>query len=169
MSIDQIAQGARVTKGALYHHFDDKQSLFRAVVEAIEGDIAGRMNAAAAKEKGAWEQLVAACRAHLDCCLEPDVQRIVVSDAPVVLGWKTWCLIDKEFGLGVLQTRLGAALDAGLIEPQPLEPAALLILGALNVGARVIADARDVKASRAQVGATVDRLLSGLRKTRRIR
>src|SRR5512134_3723721 len=137
VSIDQIVQGARVTKGALYHHFDDKQALFRAVVEAIEGEIAGRMATAAGRESKPWEQLVAACHAYLDACMEREVQRIVVLDAASVLGWKVWCEIDKAYGLGLLHERLAAALAAGLIEPQPLEHAAQLVLGALNVGGRV--------------------------------
>jgi AcrR family transcriptional regulator len=167
VSIDEIVQGARVTKGALYHHFADKQALFRAVVEAIEAEIAGEVRAAAAKQARPWDQLVAACHAYLDACLERDVQRIVVLDAASVLGWKVWCEIDKAYGLGVLQERLAAALDAGLIEPQSLEAAAQLVLGALNVGGRVIAEADDPAKKRAEVGATIDRLLSGLRTSRR--
>ena len=163
VSIDEIVHGARVTKGALYHHFDDKQALFRAVVEAIEAEIAGRVRAAADKKSAAWDQLVAASHAYLDACMERDVQRIVVLDAASVLGWRLWCEIDKAYGLGILQERLGAALDAGLIERQPLEPAALLVLGALNTASRVIAEAEDATASRREVGATIDRLLSGLR------
>lgn len=166
VSIDEIARGARVTKGALYHHFDDKQALFRAVVEAIEGEIAGRVRAAADRHEQPWDQLVAACHAYLDACMVRDVQRIVVLDAASVLGWKLWCEIDKAYGLGVLQERLAATRAAGLIEDQPLEPAALLILGALNTGGRVIAEAPNAKASRAEVGATIDRLLSGLRVAR---
>ena len=167
VSIDEIVHGARVTKGALYHHFDDKQALFRAVVEAIEAEIAGRVRAAAAKESKPWDQLVAACHAYLDACMDRDVQRIVVLDAASVLGWRLWCEIDKAFGLGILHERLAAALDAGLIEPQPLEPAAQLVLGALNVAGRVIAEADNAAASRAVVGATIDRLLSGLRTAKR--
>ena len=167
VSIDEIVQGARVTKGALYHHFDDKQALFRAVVEAIEAEIAGRVRAAADKQTKPWDQLVAACGAYLDACMERDVQRIVVLDAASVLGWKLWCQIDKEYGLGILQERLAAVREAGLIEAQPLEPAAQLVLGALNVGGRVIAEAGDAAASRAEVGATIDRLLSGLRRRTR--
>jgi AcrR family transcriptional regulator len=165
VSIDEIARGARVTKGALYHHFDDKVALFRAVVEAIEADIAGRVRAAAAKPSKPWDQLVAACHAYLDACMDRDVQRIVVLDAASVLGWKLWCEIDKAYGLGVLQERLAAALAAGLIEPQPLEPAAQLVLGALNVAGRVIAEADDAVGKRAEVSTTIDRLLSGLRST----
>jgi AcrR family transcriptional regulator len=167
VSIDEIVQGARVTKGALYHHFDDKQALFRAVVETIEGEIAGSVRAAAARETRPWEQLVAACHAYLDALLDRDVQRIIVVDAPAVLGWKVWCEIDKAYGLGVLEDRLTAAEAAGVIEPQPIEPAAQLLLGALNVAGRVIAQASDAKASRAEVGATIERLLSGLRTSRR--
>jgi AcrR family transcriptional regulator len=169
VSIDEIVQGARVTKGALYHHFDDKQSLFREVLETIERDLAARMAERAAKERAPWEQLHAACEAYLDACLERDVQRIVVVDAPSVLGWHTWCEIERRYGLGVLRERFEAALERGLLDRQPLEPVALLVLGALNTGGRVIAEAKDPAAARNHVGVTVERLLSGLlkRKPRR--
>jgi AcrR family transcriptional regulator len=166
VSIEEIVQGARVTRGALYHHFEDKQALFRAALEAIEREIADRMRASAMAETDIWEQLRAACTAYLDACLERDVQQIVVLDAPSVLGWHTWCEIDRQYGLGVLQERLEAALDAGLIDPQPLEPVALLILGTLNTGGRVIAEAARSGGARKPVGATIDRLLSGLRRTK---
>jgi AcrR family transcriptional regulator len=166
VSIEEIVQGARVTRGALYHHFDDKLALFRAVLEAIEAEIAERMRTAAKNETHPWEQLRAACRAYLDACLERDVQRIVVLDAASVLGWHTWCEIDRRHGLGALQERLEAALAGGLIDLQPLEPVALLVLGALNTGGRVIAEAKQSSEARKQVGATIDRLLSGLRKTK---
>jgi len=164
VSIDEIVQGARVTKGALYHHFDDKKALFQAVLEAIEAEIAERMRTAARGKKDAWEQLRAAADAYLDACLERDVQRIVVLDAASVLGWATWCEIDRRYGLGALSERLEAALTEKIIDPGPLEPVALLILGALNTGGRVIAEAKDTAEARKQVGTTIDRLLSGLKK-----
>jgi AcrR family transcriptional regulator len=168
VSIEEIVQAARVTRGALYHHFDDKEALFREVVEAIEREVAGRMRERAANESSPWEQVRVACHAYLDACLERDVQRVVVLDAASVLGWHTWCEIDRRYGLGVLLERFEAALDGGLIDRQPLEPVALLVLGALNTGGRVIAEAKQPAEARKQVGATVDRLLSGLlRKKRR--
>jgi AcrR family transcriptional regulator len=166
VSIEEIVQGARVTRGALYHHFEDKQALFRAVLEEIEGEVAARMQAAARAETEAWERIRAACRAYLDLCLERDVQRILVLDAPSVLGWHVWCEIDRRHGLGVLQELFEAAVEAGLVEPQPLEPLALLVLGALNTGGRVIAEAKQAKEARHQVGTTVERLLSGLHTAR---
>jgi len=83
-----------------------------------------------------------------------------------VLSWQTWCTIDKQYGLGVLQGLFEAAITAGLIDPQPIESVALLVLGALNTGGRVIAEAKQPAEARKQVGATVDRLLSGLRRTK---
>jgi len=164
VSIEEIVQGARVTKGALYHHFDDKQALFQAVLEAIESELADRMRGAAHAKTHRWEQLRAACYAYLDACLERDVQRIVVLDAASVLGWHAWCEIDKRYGLGVLRERFDAALEAGLIDRQPVEAVAQLVLGALNVGGRVIAEAKNPKEARKQVGETIDRLISGLQK-----
>ena len=165
VGIEEIVQAARVTRGALYHHFDDKQALFRAVLESIEGEIAARMRAGAAKQTDRWAQLEAACQAYLDASLERDIQRILL-DAPSVLGWHTWCAIDRQYGLGVLQGLFEAAIEAGLIEPQPIESVALLVLGALNTGGRVIAEAKQPAEARKQVGATIDRLLSGLRRTK---
>lgn len=164
VSVEEIVHGARVTKGALYHHFDDKQALFRAVLEAIENELADRMRVAAHAETHRWEQLRAACYAYLDACLERDVQRIVVLDAASVLGWHAWCEIDKRYGLGVLRERFDAALEAGLIDPQPVEAVAQLVLGALNVGGRVMAEAKNPREARKQVGETIDRLISGLQK-----
>src|SRR5437667_3847513 len=82
VSIDEIVQGARVTKGALYHHFEDKQALFRAVVEAVELEVAARVRAIAGRADKPWPQLVAACHAFLDAYLDHDIQRIIVLDAP---------------------------------------------------------------------------------------
>jgi len=104
-ALETIVRDAGVTRGALYHHFDDKQALFRAVLEAIESEVAERMRSAAAEAADPWDQVRAACRAYLDACLERDVQRIVVLDAPSVLGWHTWCEIDRKYGLGVLEER----------------------------------------------------------------
>ncbi|MHC5021704.1 MAG: TetR/AcrR family transcriptional regulator [Planctomycetota bacterium] len=165
-SLGGIVRLARVTKGALYHHFDDKQALFRAVVVALEQELIGALRAAAGAEPDPWRRLAAMCRTYLDRCLQPDLQRLLILDAPVVLGWKDWCAIDKTHGIGAFTAELEAAMAAGLIDPQPSETLAQILLGALNTGARVIAAAADPAAARLAVGSSVDRLLAGLRTPR---
>ena len=162
VSIDDITEGTRVTRGALYHHFEDKRELFRAVVEEVERDLTEEVRCKGREARDPWEQLRAVCEAYLDACLRPEVQRIIVLDAAPVLSWRVWCEIDKRYGLGVFEEQLANACDAGLIETKSVETAAQLLLGALNTGARVVADATDKAAARRSVVETIERLLAGL-------
>jgi AcrR family transcriptional regulator len=165
-SIEEIAQAVRVTKGALYHHFADKRDLFRAVHRQLQSELEDRVAAAAGAHDDLWERLRTACLAYLDACLENEVQRLVVMDAPAVLGWTEWCRIDKEYGVRMLEDLLRDAIQAGVIAPdESVESLAVLILGTINTGGRVIAESDDVAGARARVGATLDRLLSGLHST----
>lgn len=158
VSIDEIVQAAGVTKGALYHHFRDKQQLFIGVVEQIEQAIQERLLAAAAQPGDGLSQLRAACHAYLDACTEVDVGRIVVLDSPAVLGWGAWCKLDREYGLGFFVDRLRAIRQ----NDPAVESTAQMLMGALNVAGRVIAQSDDRTAARSQVGSTIDRLLTGV-------
>jgi AcrR family transcriptional regulator len=160
---EEIVQRAGVTRGALYHHFRDKEELFQAVFEAAERELVEKVRAdLAPAQLGPWEGLSVGCQAFLDACLEPAVQRIILLDAPSVLGWETWRRIDAEYGLGLVRHGLQAAMEAGDVDPLPVEPLAHMLLGALNEAALLIARAEDVQSARAEVGAVVDRLLKGL-------
>jgi len=160
---EEVVRQAGVTRGALYYHFRDKRDLFRAVVEDLQGEILGKVQAAAAATADPWEGLRAGLHAFLDACMEPAVQRIVLVDAPSVLGWAAWRELDAKYGFGLLRTVLQGLMDAGLLEPQPVEPLAHMLLGALSEAGMVIAQAGDVEAARRDVGASLDRLLRGLR------
>lgn len=164
VAIDEITESARVTRGALYHHFEDKQALFRAVFEAVNSELAAAIQKRSAGRADPLRRLRASCDAYLDACLRPDVQRIAVLDAPSVLGWRTWCEIDKKFGLGLLVDLIAAAQAAGLLVTQPPEAIAQVLLGALTTGARVVAEAPDPASARLVVGKTIERLLAGLRR-----
>jgi AcrR family transcriptional regulator len=161
--IEEIVQRARVTKGALYHHFRDKQDLFKAVFEQLERELVEQINSAAKREERPWERVLAGAQAFLDTCLEPAIQRIVLLDAPSVLGWEMWREIDAQYSLGHVKAALRAAMDEGAIDNQPLDPLAHILIGALNEGALVMARASTAKSARLEIGATVTRLLEGLR------
>ena len=107
--------------------------------------------------------LRAGSQAFLDAC-ESDVavQRIALLDAPSVLGWERWREIGMRYGLGLVRGTIEAAIEAGQIEPQPAEPLAHLLLGAIDEGALLIARADDGGATRAQVGASLERVLAAL-------
>jgi AcrR family transcriptional regulator len=160
---EDIVAGARVTRGALYHHFQDKRDLFRAVFIAVEERIVRNLAELAAAAPDAWTALRAGAHAFLDACLQPETQRIALVDAPSVLGWAEWREIDARYGLGLVQAAVKGAIDAGSIERQPVEPLSHLLLGALNEAALFIARAEDRQEARRTVGEGIDRLLDGLR------
>jgi AcrR family transcriptional regulator len=162
-SIEVIVQQARVTRGALYHHFDDKRQLFRAVYEESARELADNIRSAAEDQPRPELYLEVGCNIVLDACMDPAVQRIALLDGPSVLGWKDWHEIETEATLGLLTDALRFAIDAGYLEQQPIEPLAALVFGALGEAGMFIARADDVDEAREAMGKTVARLIEGLK------
>jgi AcrR family transcriptional regulator len=161
---EEIVHRAGVTRGALYHHFSDKQDLMRAVLHDLSRELAEASAAAALKETDQWRQILAAVAAFLDACTDPAIQRIMMTDAPSVLGWDEWREIDTQYGLGLVKASLENAMGTGLIERQPVDPLAHLVVGALDEAAMYISRADDAAAARREMGESVERMLNGLRK-----
>lgn len=159
---EEIVRAAGVTRGALYHQFKDKEALFEAVVEALEAELTERVARAAAGAPDPLDALRAGARAFLALSAEPEIERIVLLDAPAVLGWGRWREIGLRHGLGLVTGVLQAGMDAGAIARQPVTALAHLLIGALDEGAMLIARADDREAVRAEVEAVLDRLLDGL-------
>jgi AcrR family transcriptional regulator len=164
---EELVRAAGVTRGALYHHFDGKAELFRAVFEQVESEIAERFATEALARPDPWEAMLVGLELFLDVCLEPEVQRIALLDAPSVLGWETWREIESRYGLGLMRLGLQNLIDAGLAERQPLDPLAHAMLGTLYEAGLYVARAEDVEAARDQMGSVLRRMLDGLRTDRR--
>jgi len=160
---EEVVCRARVTRGALYHHFRDKQDLFKAVLEEEQVKLAASIKAVAARQADPWRSLIAGCHAFLDACLDPAVQQILLIDVPAVLGWEECHQADAAYYLESVKMAIQAAIDQRIIGPQPVDALARLILGALNEAAMLIAHADDEKAARRDVRDVVDKLLGGIR------
>src|SRR3984893_15410524 len=160
---EEIVRRARVTRGALYHHFKDKQDLFRAVLHEEQYKVAAKCTEAGAKESDPWRALMAANEAFLEACLDPSVQQIVLIDAPAVLGSEGFRQSDESYYLAGLIAAIEAALTARIIEEQPAEPLAHMIMGSMNEAARLIAHAADKKRARREVSESANRMWNGLR------
>jgi AcrR family transcriptional regulator len=160
---EEIVRAAGVTRGALYHHFAGKKELFEAVYEDVERQLVEQIAASAiSSATDPLEALHAGAQAFLDACEDPAVQRIALVDAPSVLGWEQWREIGLRYGFGLVRATVEAAMDAGLIERQPVDALSHLLLGAIDEGAMLIARADDGGRTREEVGATVKRLLEAL-------
>jgi AcrR family transcriptional regulator len=161
---EEIVRAAGVTRGALYHHFEGKLDLFATVYEQVEAELVeGIALAVDTADARPLQVLHAGAGAFLDAC-ENDaaVQRIALIDAPSVLGWERWREIGMRYGLGLVRGTIEAAIEAGEVEPQPAEPLAHLLLGAIDEGALLVARADDEGQTRRQVAASLDRVLGAL-------
>ena len=160
---EEIVARAGVTRGALYHHFVDKQDLFRAIHEELERALVAGIGERIAGIEDPWELIVTGVRAFLDACTDPAIMRIALLDAPAVLGWAEWREIDERYGLGLVSFGLQNAMDRGLLSPRPVRPLAHLLMGAMAEAAMVIANAADPDAARDDVEPPLLALLAGLR------
>jgi AcrR family transcriptional regulator len=160
----EIAAAAGVTRGAMYHQYADKAALFAAVIEIVETDAMQRLSAAvlAAEPASPAAAMRIAADAWLQIATEPEIRRLVLLDAPAVLGWAAFRELNQRFGLGMTEQLLAAAIDAGELRAQPMRPLATVLLGAIDEAAMVIAAADEPAAAHAEVRGVVHDLLDGL-------
>jgi AcrR family transcriptional regulator len=139
-----LAAAAGLTTGAMYHHFEDKAGLFRAIFEGVEAELAAAVRKAAAGPGDPLVRLERGALAFLEAAREPHVRRIVLIDGPGVLGWDRWRSIDEKHHLRPLKAALIVAMRAGLVERRDPDALARLLMGALTEaaldGGREIAD-----------------------------
>ena len=162
VATEEIVRAARVTRGALYHYFKGKEDLFRAVYEQVEREVVEQVTTDAMSGGDPLEALRIGARAFLDACEDPAVQRIALLDAPSVLRWEQWREIGERYGFGVIQAGLEAAMDAELIERQPVRPLAHLLMGSIHEAALVVARASDGGETKREFAAAIDRQLDWL-------
>ncbi|MFC9257290.1 TetR/AcrR family transcriptional regulator [Amycolatopsis thailandensis] len=163
---DEIVRAAGVTRGALYHHFGDKQGLFRAVIEQIETEITEELKAFGQSVDDPWAAAIGALSHFLDVCLRPEVVRISLTDAISVLGWPAWRELENRYGLGLITEFLEGVAAEGRLVDGPIPELAQLVLSACAEAALMIAHAEDPEAAKEKSLAALVALLSGLAKDR---
>jgi hypothetical protein len=134
------------------------------VIETVELEVMQRLSAsvAAARPASPAAALRIAADAWLEIATEPEIRRLVLIDGPAVLGWVAFRELGQRYGLGMTEELLASAIEAGELRPQPVRPLAALLLGAVDEGALLIAEADDPEAARAEVSDVVAGLLDGL-------
>ncbi|TAL22826.1 MAG: TetR/AcrR family transcriptional regulator [Frankiales bacterium] len=162
-SLDDVVRDARVTKGALYHHFKGgKLALFEAVFAEIDLRLAERIAAAVPPDAGPWELVEAGLDAYLEACSDETVRRIMFQEGPVALGYARWRELDGCSSRELLAGAVQGLLDAGLIQ-QPMELLTRLLFTTLGEAGHSVAEAEDEEAARAEARRLLLGLLGGLR------
>jgi AcrR family transcriptional regulator len=162
-STEAVLAESGVSRGALYHHFENKQKLFEAVLDAVEADVAVTTAAATVGIADPVEALRAGFDAFLKLACEQEVRQIVLIDAHSVVGWEKWREIDGRHGFGRLKAGLKRIADAGLIPEEFVDTYSHMLLAAIIEVAFVIARAPDpaeaAKTGTSAVNDLVDRLV----------
>jgi len=160
-SVEDIARAARVTTGALYHHFPTKAAVFEAVFEQVHAEMLVATAEASAAAEGTLDMLNAGFDVFLDWVLEPSVQRIIVTDGPAVLGLARFVELDERYALEPSVQALEAANASGLLRVEDPQTLVLLLFGAMTRAGLLIASSSDPKATRDAVAATFRQMISG--------
>ncbi|HCO55296.1 MAG TPA: TetR family transcriptional regulator [Pelagibacterium sp.] len=154
----EIVRKAGVTRGALYHHFSDKQTLFAAVVDAEAAAVALEIERSSPQGTDPNNALLAGGRAYLDAMAVPGRTRLLLLDAPAVLGHAEAEAIDMCHSARTLQEGLGMAIEAGTMPPLPLGALTQIISSAFNRAALAI----EAGGNRAEWETVLKALLAGL-------
>jgi AcrR family transcriptional regulator len=161
-SVDDLARAARVTTGALYHHFPTKTALFETVFEQVHTELLARAGDAAGGAPDEIEALSRGFEAFLDALLLPEVQRILITEAPAVLGLARFTELDERYAYATISEELRSAAAAGRLHADDTDTLARLLLGALTRASMLVANAADPRQARDDAARALRRLITGL-------
>ncbi|MCA0032528.1 TetR family transcriptional regulator [Mesorhizobium sp. B1-1-9] len=154
----EIAAAAGVTRGALYHHFADKQALFAAVVEQEAQAVADEIDRASPSSLEARDALIAGSDAYLAAMRVPGRTRLLLLDGPAVLGRAAMDAIDNRHGNRALREGLVAAMRANTMTRLPAEALTALLAAAFDRAALAIEAGASTEDYRAVLMALIDGL-----------
>jgi AcrR family transcriptional regulator len=161
-SLDEVARAARVTRGAVYHHFENKQALFQAVLEALDAQTMAAVADRSASAPSTWDAAIAGLDAFLDRCLDRKYQRICFEEGPTALGFVAWWQHGERHMAGLITAVLETLKTEGLIDVDDIAALGTVVYGAVTAGALNIARADDKPVAAAGVRTSLIRILEGL-------
>lgn len=167
VSITQIAAAARVTKGAVYHHFSDKQNLFEAVMHHYNEAAQAKVYEAVGRHTdNIWDAAMAGVEAALDVCSDPVAGRLIYLEGPVGLGWRRWRESERQYTHRNVRQLLLGSIESGIFPDDiPTEAMTQVIAGMITHAGIALAEAapRQRKRIREDLEAAIHRVLRGLR------
>jgi len=164
-SLDSIVAGARVTKGALYHHFGGKQALFEAVFEGIEDRAARAIRRAMKAERDPWDKATAGLRGFLGVVQTPEYRRIVMQEGPSVLGYARFREQEERSTFSIVGEIVRSVLEDRRwdFDEAMVETFTQIFFGAMSAVGQSVSESGDPAAASARVEAAIGFILIGLR------
>ncbi len=164
-SIAEICERAGTTKGALFHHFENKEALFLAVWTKLQTDMdeeARKAAFSARSLKDPYAAFLAGCRTYLKWASRADYQQIVLTDGPAVLGIAGWYESDHHLGNRNVESGIRYLAKKGIVAPENVKALAIMVQSALNGCGFALARNSD-GVDRASIFKAGEALIRGLR------
>jgi AcrR family transcriptional regulator len=161
-SLDHVAQRARVTKGAIYHHFASKRDLFLAVLERQQEHSVGSVTQAVDTASDAWNGIVAAIDAFLATISDPIYQRLCWVEGPTALGFEDWWACGERYEIAVIRRLLDRAAEAGVLIVDDLDMLAHVLFGSVTAGVLGMARSKEPDVERARFRTVMLAVMAGL-------
>jgi AcrR family transcriptional regulator len=162
-SLDDVVAGARVTKGALYHHFSGKQALFESVFARVEERAARSIERAVRGSEDPWDKALAGLRAFLEATQTPGYRRVVIADGPAVLGHERYREQQERTTFALVKEIVSAVLAEHDLGPSMVETFSRVFFGAVSASGVAVSSAEDPRRAGAEVEAVIAYILAGLR------
>ena len=159
-STPDIVAAAGLTRGALYHHFEDKKALFRAVAEREAIAVATSIEQATSGDLSARQALKVGARAYFDAMREPGRIRLLLLDGPAVLGKLEMMAIDAANAQRTLEEGIAEAMAPATVSAERLSAMASLLSAAFDRAALDIADGASSEVYVETIGTLIDRMVS---------
>ena len=164
-SLDTIVARAKVTKGALYHHFTGKQAVFEAVFEQVEQGAAKQIKKSLKGHRDPWDKALAGLRAFLEVVQDPAYQRIVIQEGPAILGYERFRETKERSTYGIVNDIVRSVLKASTwtLEEDMTTTFTHIFFGAMSAAGESVTGAEDSPAAVARVETAITFILTGLR------
>jgi AcrR family transcriptional regulator len=152
---ERLVSAAGLTRGALYHHFRDKQDVFRAVLEELEVELTHELEGILGGGPDFLTATITGLKAFLDAAQRPEQIQILVRDGPRVLGWDAWRKFEQEYSVALLERHFTRAVEEGLTPVAPVPVLARMVLSACAEAVLFIDESADRRQAREDVEAAL--------------
>lgn len=161
-SLEAVVKEANMTRGALYHHFKNKKSLFLAVLNQVQYEVGENVEKEAMKSEDVWEQLILGCIGFVESATLESNKRILLIDSLNIVEWEEWRKMDNENSVSLLKEQLLTVKETGELVDLDVNLIAHMVSGALNDLSLHLAES--TTPDRAQMYKYIFHLLKGFKK-----
>ncbi|MFT3837254.1 MAG: TetR/AcrR family transcriptional regulator [Myxococcaceae bacterium] len=161
VTIGELSKAAKMTSGAIYHHFEDKLALFERVAETITEELVAKAQSKLSAHADPWLRLCAGIDAVLEASGTPKV-KLAFIEAPAVLGLDKWRRIEQQKTAPLLQASLEGLVRSGALTVERATLLAPTLRGMIVEAAMAVAESKTPEKVRPELSKMIQTMVLSL-------